>query len=230
MLPPLFILAGGRSRRMGIDKLWLEIDGRPILSRWLQVIQWPSPVTIVLAHRLADEVEPVPLPPELQAAPKPLDVLYDLVPDAGPLAGIAAALSASPPGWLLFVPLDMPRLTRPLLDWVCSLAQSALAPHQGTHALPSPPNPLGYLLCRRYAADKPATGDGSIEPFPLLLHTDLRTEVLTRLQSGPRALHRLATLPAVQVVDIPADFGAELWLNLNQPSEWYDYLASLGQP
>ena len=45
------ILAGGESRRMGRDKAWLEVNGRPLIGRGLGVVREAGIKEIFLSGR-----------------------------------------------------------------------------------------------------------------------------------------------------------------------------------
>jgi molybdenum cofactor guanylyltransferase len=82
------VLAGGGSRRMGRDKAWLELDGRPLLARVIELLaRRCSPIVISTrpGQRLPefDELEPWEVEPWRVEDPEP---------DAGPLVGLQAAL------------------------------------------------------------------------------------------------------------------------------------------
>ena len=74
------VLCGGGSRRMGADKALLELDGQPLVLR--------------VAGLLAEAADPVFLAPGRPGRLGDLGYaeLEDPVPDAGPLAGLAAGL------------------------------------------------------------------------------------------------------------------------------------------
>lgn len=77
------VLAGGGSRRMGRDKAWLELDGRPLLARVIELLARRC-APIVISTRPGQRL------PELAGvAPWRVD---DPTPDAGPLVGLHAAL------------------------------------------------------------------------------------------------------------------------------------------
>ncbi len=109
------VLAGGRSRRMGQPKQTLTWpDARGDRITWLDHAR----------RRLSEVCAVVRVSGE--------EDLPDTVPDQpGPLAGIAAALETSPASRCLFLPVDMPLVTRaelvPLLE-----AQTPHAAYQGS--------------------------------------------------------------------------------------------------
>jgi len=109
-----FVLAGGRSSRMGSDKAFLEFNGRTLLARALNLL-----------HRLTPEVRIVG-PAAKFAAYAP--VVEDIYTGRGPLAGIHAALSSSTTKLNLMLAVDLPFVTESLLQFIveCARASDAL--------------------------------------------------------------------------------------------------------
>jgi molybdopterin-guanine dinucleotide biosynthesis protein A len=112
----VLILAGGRSRRMGRDKAWLDLNGQPLVAHVAQ-----------RALPLADEVifstaEPDRFGELALSLGVPVQVVTDEHPGAGPLAGIEAGLKAACHELVLAVATDMPFLSVPLLRFMLSRA------------------------------------------------------------------------------------------------------------
>ncbi|MGH2500537.1 MAG: molybdenum cofactor guanylyltransferase [Candidatus Limnocylindria bacterium] len=101
------VMAGGKSRRMGRDKAWIELEGAPIVRR----------VADVLAS-LADEVIVVANDPAYRSLG--LRVVGDRFADGGALGGIATGVGAAAHEVVLVAACDMPFLSaavwRALLD------------------------------------------------------------------------------------------------------------------
>jgi molybdopterin-guanine dinucleotide biosynthesis protein A len=89
-----YVLAGGRSARMGTDKALLELAGKPLVQRAVETLSQICNNVHILSSR-----------PEL-AAFGPL--VADLHPGCGPLGGIEAALLHTSTAWSLFLAVDMP--------------------------------------------------------------------------------------------------------------------------
>jgi len=106
-----FILAGGKSTRMGTDKAFVDYDGRTLLLR-----------TLDLARSVATDVWIVGSK-EKFAALGP--VLEDIFHDCGPLGGIHAALRASPTELNLILAVDTPFVSSEFLRYLISQARSA---------------------------------------------------------------------------------------------------------
>ena len=101
------VLAGGQSRRMGSPKAHLRVDGEPLLSRQLRLLHETGAADLLVAQH--------PDRPEPLAAPHSAEVVFDSPPDAGPLAGISAALARCRQPLLLVVAVDLPGLSREFL-------------------------------------------------------------------------------------------------------------------
>lgn len=112
-----FILAGGASSRMGRDKALLDFGGVPLILH-----------TARLLEPLVDEVIVVGPPGRykklgLRAIADDEHILNRRDrPGRGPLAGIAAALSATQSRWNLILACDLPYLSAEWLDWLLSRA------------------------------------------------------------------------------------------------------------
>jgi len=99
-----FVLAGGRSSRMGTDKAFVEFQGCTLLNRALDLVTGITPTVHIVGSR------------ERFGAFG--DVVEDEIPDHGPLGGIHAALRASPSDRNLIVAVDMPFVTAAFLQYL----------------------------------------------------------------------------------------------------------------
>jgi len=102
-------MAGGKSRRMGQDKAWVELEGRPIVARVIDVLR-----------EVADEVFIVANDPRFAALG--LRVVPDRFPEGGALGGIATGVGAAVHDRVLIAACDMPFLRADL--WRVLIAQS----------------------------------------------------------------------------------------------------------
>jgi molybdenum cofactor guanylyltransferase len=108
-----FILAGGRSSRMGRDKAMLEIDGVMMLDRAIGLLKGAGVSATVVGP-----------PDEFERRTLQVPVIADEWPGIGPLGGIATALREKPATWNLVVACDMPYLT---VEWLRFLLQRTKA-------------------------------------------------------------------------------------------------------
>jgi molybdopterin-guanine dinucleotide biosynthesis protein A len=106
-----FILAGGKSTRMGMDKAFVKLDGQTLLARSLD-----------LARSVTLDVRVVGSPEKFtEFAP----VVSDIFLDRGPLGGIHAALRASQADLNLMLAVDMPALAATFLKYLIEQARTA---------------------------------------------------------------------------------------------------------
>lgn len=105
-----FVLAGGRSSRMGADKALLPFRGRTLLERALDLAR-----TVTASPRIVGSREQYSAYGE---------VIEDAYPGQGPLAGIHAALRASGTDFNLVLAVDTPLLQPEFLRHLGSRAES----------------------------------------------------------------------------------------------------------
>jgi molybdopterin-guanine dinucleotide biosynthesis protein A len=108
------LLAGGKSRRMGRDKRWLEVGGRPLLRRALSVLEGLfQEILIVVAEPL----------PELEGTAH--RVVTDLIPDRATLGGLYTGLSYAGGQRIFAAGCDMPFLSREVIAHMVTLDRQA---------------------------------------------------------------------------------------------------------
>ncbi len=105
-----FVLAGGKSTRLGQDKALLHYRGKPLVSHVAGEVQAAAGSVIVVAD------------PTLYMD-LGLRVVADRRPGLGPLAGIETALGLGEAEWNLIVACDMPNLDQ---SWLGKLIDEAV--------------------------------------------------------------------------------------------------------
>jgi len=143
-----FLLAGGKSSRMGMntDKAFLDFGGQTLLDRALTVMGAVcGKVTIV-----GDPGKFAQYGSSKYDAAKYGSVVADIFPGCGPLAGIHAALVHSPAELNLMLAVDMPFVSRELLAFLFAAAE-----REDNHAiLTVPRTSKGFQpLCAVYRRD-----------------------------------------------------------------------------
>jgi len=98
-----YVLAGGKSSRMGRDKALLELAGKPLVFHAVGKLRRVCADVHILSNRSEFD------------AYAPL--VRDLHEGCGPLGGMEAALEHSRHTWNVFMPVDMPFLPSAFLDW-----------------------------------------------------------------------------------------------------------------
>ena len=107
-----FVLAGGESRRMGLPKQGLVLNGETMLERQIHLLQGVCRNVSVVG-------------PPVELAPSELPFIPDLLQGRGPLGGIHAALSASRAEFNLIVACDLPSLQTRFLQHLARVALRA---------------------------------------------------------------------------------------------------------
>ncbi len=106
-----YILAGGKSTRMGTDKAFVLLNGRTLLARVLDVARsFTSKVYIVGDVAKYSAFAPV---------------IADIFPDCGPLGGIHAALRSAPTDLNVVLAVDTPFVSLALLQFLVTRANNS---------------------------------------------------------------------------------------------------------
>ena len=155
-----FILAGGKSTRMGSDKALLEFDSDTLLNRALLKTRSVAGRTCIVGAREKFEL----------FGP----VIEDLYPERGPLAGIHAALQSTASELNLVLAVDMPFLPETALKYLVEQARSC-------DAVVTVPRANGFYqtLCAVYRLEFAALAEealraGNNKIDPLFARTSLR--------------------------------------------------------
>jgi molybdopterin-guanine dinucleotide biosynthesis protein A len=99
------ILAGGESRRMGFDKAWMKLDGKPLLELAVAKVRELGIAEVFISGRAGVDYSVFHCP-----------ILIDLVPGFGPLGGIERGLQAATSPRLLVLAVDLPHMTTQFLQ------------------------------------------------------------------------------------------------------------------
>jgi molybdopterin-guanine dinucleotide biosynthesis protein A len=126
------ILVGGKSSRLGCDKVLLRLDGRPVFQHLCGLLE-PLVFEVLLVGHNRPEFETLGF-----------RVVQDIVPNAGPLGGIFTALMSATTPYVFVAAGDMPYLTVPLI--------STIVQDRGDVEAIIPKGPMGYEpLCAVYS-------------------------------------------------------------------------------
>ena len=119
-LPPPFtavLLAGGKSTRMGRDKAGVLLDGEPLWQRQLATLRATGPRELFISGKQDGPY-----------AVAGVEIMSDITPDCGPLAGLEAALRRASHPLVLVLAVDLPAMTAGFLS---ALVRAAAASGTG---------------------------------------------------------------------------------------------------
>ena len=199
----VLILAGGRSRRMGQDKIWLPLgaDGVPLIERVVARVR-PLAGEFLFSANAPEPFDALVSPLRDQGVPA--QVVPDRFPGAGPLAGLHAGLSAARCDLLLAVAGDMPFINPALVAHLVALMPGFDV------VIPELPHPR--------------TGEPVKEPLHAIYRRSCLVAVAARLAAGERPM--VGFLPDVRVrivgPDEIRDFDPDFrsFFNVNTPEDW----------
>ena len=166
-----FILAGGKSTRMGTDKAFVDFEGRTLLARALELARSvTSEVCIVGGKAKFASFAPV---------------VEDVFRDCGPLGGIHAALRTSTAELNLMLAVDLPFVTEAFLQYLIGKSRKAsdaavIIPRAGGHW-----QSLCAIYRRQFAAvAENALGAGRYKIDPLFAMVPIQGIEEEELQSA----------------------------------------------
>lgn len=183
------LLAGGRSRRMGNDKRFLELGGTTLFQRALSVIEAIfSEIYIVVAD---------PLPQDVQVDPP---VVTDLIPNCAALGGLYTGLFFSHSPRVFVVACDMPFLN-PLV--IRKMAELSPAADIVMAKLPSGLQPMHAFYSKRCLPYLEAMAkENNLKLQELADHQDLSVRLVGEQEIGESDCPMLSFMN----VNTPADF------------------------
>ena len=198
----LLILAGGKSTRMGQDKAWLMLDGRPLVMR---VIGRVLP--------LVDEVivstnQPDLFDAWLPSLTVPACTVADRYRGAGPLAGLHAGLLVARHDLVLTLATDMPFVNPTLVGYLAQLATGA----DVDAVVPQVPSP--------------ETGQIGLEPLHAIYRRICLPAIESCLEADQRRVMSFLDRVRLRVVSPdeirPHDPLFRSFANVNTPQDWSD--------
>lgn len=130
-----FILAGGKSARMGTDKAFVRLNGRTLIEHALDLLRGVTANVRIVGAALKFQ----------QFAP----VVEDIFPGCGPLAGIHAALRSSASDLNLILAVDIPFVPADLLRYLLTQALG----HDDAIAIVPRTGEVWQPLCAVYRRD-----------------------------------------------------------------------------
>ena len=188
-----FVLAGGKSSRMGVDKATLKFCGWPMVEIAVEKLRGFC-AEVGIAGNREDLARFAPVVGESRV-------------DAGPAAGIEAGLKAARQEWVLFVPVDVPLMPGELLRrWAEQvLEMDGIAASHLYYGRDQP----AFCMLQRDCADRfSAALDKGERRLAVLLH------------EATEGFHWVHDLDELHGEDYPAIEASRWWfMNVNTPQE-----------
>ncbi|MFC2070714.1 molybdenum cofactor guanylyltransferase [Chloroflexota bacterium] len=182
------ILAGGKNLRLGRNKALEAIDGKSLIERVVDRLRPLSDRILIVTSSEQTEF------PFLGGA----EILIDMEPDRGPLAGIYTGLLASSSSYCIAVACDMPFLNTDLLRYMIEISGD-------------------------YDAVVPRLDDGKVEPLHAVYSRSCLDYMKEQLESNQLKVHFL--LKTIRVRYIESDERRKLdpqllsYFNINRQSD-----------
>ena len=200
-----FILAGGRSRRMGRDKAQLPWGDQTFLSHAINRMEQVCNAVFVVGETLGATVP----------------ILKDAFAGDGPLAGLHTALVQSKTDWNLVLPVDMPLISPALLRFI------------GFQTDPSSLAVVPRVRIVEQRSGPSSVESPTLQPLCAAYHRGLLPYVKRALSNRELSVRRLleelsqgimsGPANAVQVINeqelISAGFFPEMLMNVNTPAD-----------
>lgn len=191
-----FILIGGRSSRLGSDKAFVELGGKTLTTRAVDVVREAFPesrITIVAGNSTQFAIHAI-------AADVPF--IFDLHEDRGPLGGLQAALAHSRTEWVFVLACDYPFVSPEFLRL------------------------LARYISPEFGSIVPEQSDGRLQPLCAIYRVEAARPVVEEIIARPRVsppMHEVVERLDARIVkfDEYAHLGGadELFCNINTAAD-----------
>ena len=208
------VLCGGKSTRMGQDKATMLLENIRLVDRLIREFAYCGEILLSVRNRLqAEEIANGSSPQVCKCK-----CVLDEIPDAGPLAGMAAVLKECRTEWLFITAVDMPFMDRTFAEELLLNAEQAFKPGKAESE-----QRIMYAgtADRYYDVIVPIDAQGR----PQVLSAFYRKSALRQIESSLLVGEYKARniLEELRVFEVPSSSlqGAEKKLiNVNKPEEW----------
>ena len=198
----IFVIAGGKSSRMGRDKRWLDLGGRSMLERCLRRIPTVFSERFLMVEANSTDI--------MQLAENcGFCIVTDEVQGRGPVEGLRLGLKHMSADWGLALSADMPFFSFSAIEPLFIRLSEIISKGE-----------------RRIKCILP-TLDGRRQPLAGLYHKGLLTEIAQKIKRGERELGAMAEAFETELVEIYRyTEQKEYFFNVNTK---YDYRLASGR-
>ena len=186
-----FVLAGGKSIRMGKDKAFLPFENKTLLENAVQTVGQISQnrVKIVLNNQSQNDKVANLLPNIL--------CIFDSIKNRGALGGIHAALKNSQSDWTIILACDLPFVKPKVIEKLLENVSTNLS------------------------AVVPKQFDGKLQPLCAVYKTAVCLPILEKLFAENESVSAKTLIENLESKIISADnFDSATFLNINTPSDY----------
>jgi molybdopterin-guanine dinucleotide biosynthesis protein A len=185
-----YVLAGGKSSRMGSDKAFLELGGETFLARAVKALEsvCESRVKVVLNQNQAHFIEKIDVPS-----------IFDVYENRGAAGGIHAALQDCESAYALILACDLPFVEKEAIKTLIETAQSA-------------PENVAAIVPRQH--------DGRVQPLCGVYQTKICLPVIQRLLEKQTSVSMNDFLTQIETLFIEIEHPEKLFFNVNRPEDF----------
>ncbi len=190
-----YVLAGGKSSRMGMDKAFLKFGGETFLTRAVKTL------STVCENRVKIIVNKVQTY-FVEKLPADVPQIFDAYENRGALGGVHAALSDCQSGWVIILAVDLPHVTSEAIENLARIAFES----------------------KSFAAIVPIQTDGRPQPLCAVYQAKYclpRLENLLNESAAASVKDFLELVPTrfVEQDELTTNVGEDLFFNVNRPSD-----------
>jgi molybdopterin-guanine dinucleotide biosynthesis protein A len=192
------ILAGGNSRRLGVEKSLLEFEGRPLICWTAEKLSLAADEIVVVARDEAHARRLKEIISDFAILPEPkVTFTWDRVAGFGPVAGLSAGMKRARGGFAFATGCDLPFLNPQVIERIFELADE-----------------------EGYDAAVPAQPNGFFEPLHSVYHRENMLLACERaIEKAERRIHAPLQELCVKRISVdllrPLDLDLLTFFNLN---------------
>ena len=190
-----YILAGGKSSRMGTDKAFLRIGGRTFIENAAAILKpHGEQVNIILNKSQTHFIEKLPAE---------ISYIFDIFENCGAPGGIYAALKNCKTEFALILAVDVPLVTNEALKKLCEIA----------------------IDSKEFSAFVPRQTDGKLQPLCAIYQVEDCLPKLEEMLSKNQSISVRDFLETIKtkIVDAAILGDENMLANINSPQDFVKY-------
>ena len=190
-----YVLAGGKSSRMGSDKAFLKVGGKTFLENAVDALR-PHCSLITIVFNDSQKLK-------INSIPAKIPHIFDIFENRGAPGGIHAALHNCKTEFAVILAVDLPFVTGQAIDKMCETAVNV----------------------KDFSAVVPRQSDGKLQPLCAVYRVkDCLTKIEKVIKNDDSASVRdfLKLLPVkyIEQHELTRNYNKNLFMNINSPLEF----------